>query len=76
MKLYRGTSESIGVQTVIVKAENAKQASKIVRDVIVENDMTADEKVTIHILELVPPENDGPGYCYEKEGDDKFRYTL
>lgn len=76
MKLYQGTSSSIGTEVIVVKAENAKQASEIVRDVIEENFVSDPIKITIYILELVSPENDGPGYCYPKEGDDKFRYTL
>jgi hypothetical protein len=76
MKLYQGTSLSIGTEIIIVKAENAKQASEIVRDVIQENHMTTSTKIKIYILELTPPENDGPGYCYPKEEDDKFSYTL
>jgi len=64
MNLYQITSPNIGTQSLIVKADNPKQATKVARDVIDERRMTNDEEYIVHVTELVQPEDDGAGYCY------------
>ena len=65
MKLYQVTSPNIGTQSLIVKAHTPREASNVARDVIDENRMTNDKTYTVHITELIQPENDGVGYCYQ-----------
>lgn len=66
MKLFQITSDSIGLGGLIVKAKDYEESSQVARDVIEENHMAdIDETtITLHITELVQPENNGAGYCY------------
>jgi len=64
MNLYQIISPTIGNKVLIVKAENPNQASEVARDVIEENHFTDETRYTLYINELVPPDNDGAGYCY------------
>jgi hypothetical protein len=66
MKLFQITSPSIGNSVITVKADSPKHASEVARDVIEENRMTDDSPYTLHIVELVPPEDNEAGYCYPK----------
>lgn len=74
MNLYQIRSPSIGTTSIIVKAKTPREASRVARDVLEENRITKDVAYTIHVTELVPPENDGAGYCYLKNNLKTYFY--
>jgi predicted neuraminidase len=65
LKLYSISGPTIGVKTLVVKAKNEPHAVEIARDVIEENRWGSEDTNTLYVTELVAPENEGPGYCYE-----------
>ena len=74
MNLYQITSPNIQITSLIIKAQNPREASKVARDVIEENRMTNDVEYSVHVVELVQPENDGVGYCYPKNNLKTYTY--
>lgn len=74
MNLYQITSPNSGTASLIVKAKNSKEASHVARDVLEENRMTNAVKYTVHVTELVQPENDGVGYCYPTNEIQTYNY--